>query len=137
MAKILVVDDDPAILLTAQLILKRDGHEVVTTSNAYAGLAQLEEGRFDLIIIDLFMPEMDGLEAINQVNLRYPQLRIVVASGYPFEQTVAQRPDFLATDIAAFISLKKPFRPADLREAVEKCLGSDSGVAAAGGSASW
>src|SRR5437868_1286524 len=99
MAKILVIDDDPAILLTVELVLKRDGHDVVTTTNAYAGLAHLEKATFDLIIVDLYMPEMDGLETINQINLRYPQLRIVVASGYPFEETVAQRPDFLAREV--------------------------------------
>ena len=124
MARILVIDDDPAILLTVELLLKRDGHEIVTTTDAYAGLGRLEKTPFDLVIVDIFMPEMDGLETINQINLRHPGLRIVVMSGYQFEASVAQRPDFLhmATEFGAYVSLKKPFRPADLLEAVVKSL---------------
>ena len=130
MARILVIDDDPAILVTAELVLKRAGHDVITTSNPYAGLECLEHTAFDLVMVDLFMPEMDGLEAITQIIMRYPDLAIIVVSGHPFEETAAQRPDFLPTDRDAFISLGKPFRPADLLEAVGKCLAPDAGKAA-------
>jgi len=124
MATILVIDDDPAILVTVELVLKRAGHEVVTAINAYAGLERLEQATFDLVMVDLFMPEMDGLEVITQISLRYPGLAIIVVSGHPFEQTAAQRPDFLSLEHSAVISLGKPFRPADLLEAVGNCLGS-------------
>lgn len=127
MARILVIDDDPAILVTVELVLKRAGHEVTTTINAYAGLERLEQAAFDLVVVDLFMPEMDGLEAITQISMRHPRLAILVLSGHPFEATAAQRPDFLPTERSAFISLGKPFRPADLLAAVGKCL--DSGLA--------
>lgn len=124
MAKILVIDDDTAVLATVELVLKRQGHEVISTTDAYAGLGQLEKTPFDLVIVDIFMPEMDGLETINQINLRRPGLRIVVMSGYQFEASIAQRPDFLhmATELGAYVSLNKPFRPAELLEAVGKCL---------------
>jgi len=46
MASILVIDDDPAILVTVELVLKRAGHEVATTNNAYAGLERLEQAAF-------------------------------------------------------------------------------------------
>ena len=126
MANILVIDDDPAILMTVELLLRKQGHEVVTTTDSYDALGQLEQKPFDLVIVDIFMPEMDGLETINQINLRRPGLPIVVMSGYQFEVSIAQRPDFLhmATELGAYVSLKKPFRPADLLEAVGKCLAS-------------
>jgi len=127
-AKILVIDDDPAILVTVDLVLKRAGHDVVTTINAYEGLAKLETTAFDLVIVDLFMPEMDGLEAITRIGLRHPRLAVLVLSGHHFEETVAHRPDFLAIEPRA--SLRKPFRPADLRDAVGKCLSPASGKAA-------
>lgn len=133
MASILAIDDDPAILVTIELVLKRAGHEVVTTNNAYAGLERLEQATFDLVIVDLFMPEMDGLEAITQISMRYPKLAIIVVSGHPFEQTADQRPDFLPLERSAFVSLGKPFRPADLLEAVGKCL--DAGRAHQAGKA--
>jgi len=64
-ANILVIDDDTAVLATVELVLKRQGHEVITTTDAYAGLGRLEQASFDLVIVDIFMPEMDGLETIN------------------------------------------------------------------------
>jgi CheY-like chemotaxis protein len=123
-ANILVIDDDTAVLATVELVLKRQGHQVITTTDAYAGLGRLEQASFDLVIVDIFMPEMDGLETINQINLRRPALLIVVMSGYQFEASIAERPDFLhmATELGAYVSLKKPFRPADLLDAVGKCL---------------
>lgn len=130
MAKILVIDDDPAVLVTVELVLKRAGHQVVTTINAYEGLQQLEQETFDLVVVDLFMPEMDGLEAITQISMRYPKLAIIVLSAHPFEQTAAQRPDFLPLERTAFVSLGKPFRPGDLLEAVGNCLSHDAGKAA-------
>jgi len=122
MARILVIDDDAAILVTVELVLKRAGHEVITTINPYAGLECLEQAAFDLVIVDLFMPEMDGFEAITQISLRYPSLAIIVVSGHSFEATAAQRPDFLPAERSAFVSLGKPFRPADLLAEVGKCL---------------
>ena len=122
MAKILVIDDDPAVLVTVDLVLKRAGHGVTTTINAYRGLEQLERGAFDLVIVDLFMPEMDGLEAITQISRRHPKLPIIVLSGHAFEATAAARPDFLALEPRAHLSLQKPFRPSDLLDAVGGCL---------------
>ncbi len=122
MARILVIDDDPAVLVTVDLVLKRAGHDVTTTIDAYEGLERLERGAFELAIVDLFMPEMDGLEAITQISLRHPSLPIVVLSGHAFEETAAQRPDFLARESRAHASLRKPFRPAELLDAIGKCL---------------
>jgi CheY-like chemotaxis protein len=122
MARVLVIDDDPAILVTVDLVLKRAGHGVVTAINAYDGLEQLERGAFDLVIVDLFMPEMDGLEAISQIGLRHPNLPIIVLSGHAFEETAAERPDFLARERGSHISLRKPFRPAELLDAIGRCL---------------
>jgi CheY-like chemotaxis protein len=69
MASVLVIDDDPAVLVTVDLVLKRAGHGVTTAINAYQGLELLERGAFDLVIVDLFMPEMDGLQAITTAHL--------------------------------------------------------------------
>ncbi len=124
MARILVIDDDPAILSVAELLLRRDGHAVVATREAKQGLRTLGRESFDLVIVDIFMPEMDGLETLNQVQRLRPGLPVIVMSGYQFEAAVAPRPDFLhmATALGATSSLKKPFRPADLMQAVSSCL---------------
>jgi CheY-like chemotaxis protein len=132
LAFILVIDDDPAILSVAELLLKRDGHEVVVAREASKGLRALEAEPFDLVIVDIFMPEMDGLETINQVHRLRPALPVIVMSGYQFEAALAPRPDFLhmATELGATSSLKKPFRPPDLLRAVAACLPRRAGRAA-------
>lgn len=131
MARILVIDDEPAILSVAELLLTREGHRVVVSREAREGLRTLEREPFDLVIVDIFMPEMDGLETINQVHRLRPALPVIVMSGYQFEAATAPRPDFLhmATQLGATSSLKKPFRPADLLAAVARCLAPRAGSA--------
>jgi CheY-like chemotaxis protein len=131
-AYILVIDDDPAVLSVAELLLKRDRHDVAVAREASKGLRALESEPFDLVIVDIFMPEMDGLETINQVHRLRPGLPVIVMSGYQFEAAQAPRPDFLhmATELGASSSLKKPFRPADLLRAVASCLARRASTAA-------
>ena len=132
MAYILVIDDDRAILSVAELLLERDGHDVVVASVARDGLRRLEREAFDLVIVDIFMPDMDGLETISHVHRVRPGLPVIVMSGYQFQAAIAPRPDFLhmATVLGAKSSLKKPFRPAELMQAVADCLTSRAGNAA-------
>ena len=128
--RIPVIDDDAAVLGVAELLLKRAGHLVVVARQAKAGLRTLQREPFDLVIVDIFMPEMDGLETINEVHRLRPGLPVIVMSGYQFEAAVAPRPDFLhmARALGATTSLKKPFRSADLMHAVSNCLALDASV---------
>jgi DNA-binding LytR/AlgR family response regulator len=68
MARILVIDDDDAIRTVSAMLLGQKNHEVVTAQNGLRGLKVLENDDFDLLIVDLFMPEMDGLETIRIVR---------------------------------------------------------------------
>jgi DNA-binding NtrC family response regulator len=121
-ANVLVIDDDPAVRLTMEVVLKRGSHSVVLTDNGRKGLRLLQTGQFDLLIVDLFMPDMDGLEIVAQVKKSSPELPIIVASGH--YTGAGPAPDFLqmATKLGAVYSLQKPFRPAELLTAVAKCL---------------
>ncbi len=122
MAKILIVDDDSTVQLTMRLLLERAGHRVVTASDGRKGLAQFQAGDFDLLFVDIFMPGMDGFETMRMVHQQKPLTPIIVISGQPMSSESS--PDFLtmATKLGAVSSLQKPFRPADLLDAVAKCL---------------
>jgi len=124
MARILLVDDDRAIRTTIELLLKRAGHEVVVAEDGRDGVAKIEGERFDLLIVDIFMPGMDGLETIQQVHRQQPHLPVIVMSGLVFRSTSSPPPDFLkmATKLGATKSLRKPFRPGELLAAVDDCL---------------
>ena len=122
MAKILIVDDDSTVQLTMRLLLERAGHRVVTASDGRKGLAQFQAGDFDLLFVDIFMPGMDGFETMRMVHQQKPLTPIIVISGQPMSSESS--PDFLtmATKLGAVSSLQKPFRPANLLDAVAKCL---------------
>jgi DNA-binding NtrC family response regulator len=122
MARVLAIDDDGAVRATVSAILERAGHQVVTAQNARSGLKLLEANRFDLLLIDIFMPEMDGLETVRVLRGSNPELPIIVMSGAIVDH--GSMPDYLSfgTKLGAIESLCKPFRPATLVEAVGRCL---------------
>src|SRR6266481_3540044 len=94
MARILVVDDDAPVRTTVRLLLERGGHDVVAAADGRSGLKTIEAERFDLLIVDIFMPGMDGLETIRNVRSRLPDLPVLVMSGSSFRSTSAPAPDF-------------------------------------------
>ena len=124
MAKILVVDDDPAVQLTIRLLLERAGYSVIVASDGEKGLAAFETADFDLLFLDIFMPGMDGLETMRIVHRKRPTIPIIVISGRPLTPELTAEPDFLAmaTKLGAICSLPKPFKPAELLATVEGCL---------------
>jgi CheY-like chemotaxis protein len=126
-ASILVIDDDRAVLSTIKLLLERAAHAVEAVDNSQAGLRLLKTQRFDLLIVDIFMPGMDGFETMRLVHQSWPKMPVIVISGQPFRSASERGPDFLymATKLGAVSSLQKPFRPHELLAAVAESL-SDS-----------
>jgi CheY-like chemotaxis protein len=127
MARVLAIDDDAAVCATVRAILERAGHQVVTAQDGRGGLKLLEAEQFDLLLIDVFMPEMDGLETIRVLRGSKPGLPIIVMSGAMVDRE--SMPDYLSfgTKLGAIESLRKPFKPATLIEAVDRCLVSRGG----------
>jgi DNA-binding NtrC family response regulator len=115
--QILVVDDEANLrrVLTAQL--SRDGYEVHTAPDGDAGLTILREHHIDLVITDLRMPKMDGLELLRQALRTDPELPIVILTAHG---TVDNAVEALKT--GAFDYITKPFDQAEVRTVVRKAL---------------
>jgi CheY-like chemotaxis protein len=130
MARILVVDDDAMIRVVVKDILERRGHAVVLAECGHDGAEAIEAYAFDIAIVDIFMPGMDGLETIRTFRRSAPRLPIIVMSGYAFRDAGGPAPDFLrmAVDLGAAACVRKPFSPADLLHAVQLCMAPPAGA---------
>ena len=82
MKKILVADDEMAIRLLYSEELKEEGYEVFTASNGLEALEIVEKEPLDLVILDIKMPEMDGIEALRQIKEKKPNLPVLLSTAY-------------------------------------------------------
>jgi CheY-like chemotaxis protein len=124
MPRILVVDDDPMVSMAIELCLARRGFQVTVADGGEAGLRALEQSKFDLMIIDIFMPHMRGFESIRIFHERAPKIPLIAMSGYAFANLNSPAPDFLrmALELGAARCLRKPFTPAALMMAINECV---------------
>jgi CheY-like chemotaxis protein len=124
MRRILVVDDDPHICLAVRAWLKRYGFRVTIADGGAGGLAALDNSTFDLMIVDIFMPNMRGFESIRVFHQHAPTVPLIAISGYAFSGPGAASPDFLrmALRLGATRCLRKPFRPTTLLSVIDECL---------------
>jgi DNA-binding response OmpR family regulator len=81
MAKILVLDDEPSILLMIKKMLEKEGYEVDLALNGLVGMELFEKNKPDLVITDIIMPEKEGLETILELRKKHPELKIIAISG--------------------------------------------------------
>lgn len=81
MARIMIIDDDPGVRHTFQVALERVGHTVSAVENGAVALRELTALEVDLVITDIIMPEKEGIETIQEVRERFPQIRILAVSG--------------------------------------------------------
>ena len=116
MARILLIDDDPQILSSMKNVLQDDGFEVVTAANGREGLQQYRLQPAELVITDILMPEMDGLEVIERLTRQYPHVKIMVMSGGNGDRDFLQAAELLGASRA----LAKPFGPEALLSAVHE-----------------
>jgi len=117
--RILVVDDEQDICGIAQLLLENAGCDVVSTTEAARALETLEQIDFELLITDMLMPEMDGVELINSIRRIKPDQRIMAMSG----GGLAPRESYLqiASMYGVTAVLAKPFNRDQLLKAVAGC----------------
>jgi DNA-binding response OmpR family regulator len=120
--RILVVDDDAAVCMTVEYILLRAGNAVSTVSTTSEAFVLAHRRRFDLMICDLVMPDMDGVTLIRMFKDKYPSMPIIAMSGGARLGTF----DTLrsAREAGADELLRKPFSAASLKAAVTRVLSS-------------
>lgn len=116
--RILVVDDEQIVRLSCERALGPAGYEIDVAVDAYEGLKKLESGSFDLVLTDLKMPGMDGIEFLEKVKAGWPEVQVVIVTGYQTIDTAVK-----SIKLGAFDYVNKPFTPEQIKEVVERALG--------------
>src|SRR5690554_5697199 len=104
MSKILIVDDETAILDTLQILLRREGFEVTAAQSGREALAYLEEATPDVVLSDIRMPGVTGLDLLAAIRERDPELPVILMTAQASLQSAMQ-----AVNQGAFYYLQKPF----------------------------
>ena len=116
--RILVVDDDPVIGHLFKEALEGAGHTVVTAGNGAEGLQYVERLSFDLIFLDLKMPEIDGAELLRRIRKLEPDVPVTIVTGYPDSEIMTR-----ALEQGPLTVMKKPFGVSDILAAVNNARG--------------
>ncbi len=131
MQRILIVDDELDVRDSVKCVLDLAGYEVLTADNATEALERLGCTPIDLVITDIIMPKMNGVQAIQSIRQEFPLVRIVAISGGGNFGAAGYQPAAIATnaylrsaeEAGAHVVLTKPFEVEDLLQAVETLLG--------------
>ncbi|MDJ0608526.1 MAG: response regulator [Kiloniellales bacterium] len=124
MARILLVDDEPQLLLVMEQALSEASHEVTAVSDARKVLAGLVGADFDLLVTDMLMPRVDGLEVIAHLRRHNPEIGVIAISGGGHLPSSFHLK--LASQSGALAALEKPFSLDRLVETARDLLGQAS-----------
>jgi len=116
-ANILVVDDEPIVLKSCERTLAPEGFNVITVDRAKEALEIIKRDTIDLVITDLKMPEMDGVEFIRHIREIKPDIGVVVITGYPSQESLKETLSLRILDY-----LPKPFSPALLLDVTMRAI---------------
>jgi len=117
--RILVIDDESVICEACRLILAEKGHAVDRCLNGKTGLLAVERGRYDVILLDMKLPDIDGTEILKTIRQKTPAPCVIVMTGYSTMSNALQ-----AMKLGAADYLAKPFTDDELTAAIEKtCAG--------------
>ncbi len=117
MKKILVIDDEDIVRVSCERTLTPEGYEVRLASSGKEGIELLEKEFFGLILLDLKMPDMDGIEVLKKIKARWHETKVVMITGYSTVETAVQ-----ALRLGAFNHIEKPFTPEALLTAVKEAF---------------
>jgi|SRR5581483_1562668 len=130
MASVLVVDDERDVAEAIEAVLAHAGFTVITAESAAQALEHVAAHKFDIVVTDIIMPKVNGLELIRKLRARYPRVRVIAISGGGSFGPLSLKPEAISThafiaaakDAGAEDVLTKPFDMDDLLAAVRRHL---------------
>ena len=116
--RILVVDDETNIVSSLKEILSDEGYDVSVTEDGLNALDMIQSDPPDLLLLDVWLPGMDGIEVLKTVKTYHPEIEVLVMSGHGTIDTAVK-----ATKLGAFDFIEKPFSMDSLTQSVKSALG--------------
>ena len=117
LATILIAEDDRAVREFVSRALRQDGHDITAVDDGQQALNALKKGQFDMLLTDIVMPRLDGIALALKAAKEYPDLPVLLMTGYAAERQRAHNMNALIQDV-----ISKPFTLQEIREAVRKIL---------------
>tara|TARA_Y100001936_G_scaffold204924_1_gene208623 strand:- start:10481 stop:10864 length:384 start_codon:yes stop_codon:yes gene_type:complete len=115
LASILIAEDDKAVREFVSRALKQDGHDVTAVGDGMQALNALQNQQFDMLLADIVMPQLDGIALALKASKDYPELPVLLMTGYAAERQRAHNLDALIHDV-----ISKPFTLTEIRETVRR-----------------
>ena len=122
MPRVLIIDDQKDVRAMVAIVLRVNHYEVAEADSGAAGLKSFAEGRFDAVIVDIFLGDISGVDVIATLRERAPGLPVVAVSGMTALDFMERSPH-----LTSVICLQKPFRPNDLLQALRKAQAAAAG----------
>lgn len=116
-AKILIIDDEAVALQNLMHVLKKEGYDILGTQSSPEALELMMQGQFDLILTDLKMEKVDGMEILSQTKKHYPDTEVIMITGYATVESAIK-----AMKHGAYHYIAKPFKLDEVRKVVKEAL---------------
>lgn len=117
--RLLIIDDEDIVLKSCQRILRDSGYRIDTASNGEDGLSMLDRDDYDLVVTDLMMPGMSGMDVLKTIKEKKIDVTVVIFTGYATAETARE-----ALKTGAFDYIPKPFTPEEFRDVINNALDS-------------
>jgi DNA-binding NtrC family response regulator len=116
-ARILIVDDEEIVIRSCLRILSNGDYEVEAAQDGWEALRKIDENDYDVLILDIMMPKIDGMEVLQRVKETHPDVDVIMVTGHSQIETAVR-----SMKLGAFDYLPKPFDPDELELIVERAL---------------
>ncbi|HXX53711.1 MAG TPA: response regulator [Thermodesulfovibrionales bacterium] len=116
--RILIIDDEAIVRISCKKCLAPEDYDVDSAENGITGLQMVKSNTYDLILTDLKMPNMDGIEFLSKIKESHPKAKVIMITGYSTTEHAEQ-----AMKSGAYNYIEKPFTPETLVKAVKEALG--------------
>jgi DNA-binding NtrC family response regulator len=115
MKKVLVIDDESIVRISCERTLSAEGYPVKTAGDGKSGIDLLEKESFDVVLLDIKMPDMDGIEVLKKIKSSWPDTKVIMITGYSTVESAVK-----SLRLGALNFLEKPFTPDALIETIRE-----------------